>query len=172
MTFWSSILISDDAHQRWLQVIALCDCATWRESGPACKFALKIMVWIKNNVSHNISYAIYLLSARARATMCIRACVVCELWKHWSDFWAHLCILHGGLICVAFCLSVWTLPIRLEFNSYLGKHWSYQSATLPQYRGLLRKYRKNTTYTLAKSFLLNMLIHLIIHYSWISIKPY
>ncbi len=50
-----------------------------------------------------------------------------------SLFWAHLCNLHGGLICVAFCLSVclsvlsvlsvWTGPkITLDFNSYLDNY--------------------------------------------------
>ncbi len=52
--------------------------------------------------------------------------VKCNAWedlspyinKGMSNFWAHLCSLHGGLICVAFCLSVWTGPkIRLENNS-------------------------------------------------------
>ena len=41
------------------------------------------------------------------------------LWKS-LHFWAHLCMLHGGLICVAFCLSVWTWPkFSLDQNSYL-----------------------------------------------------
>ncbi len=59
----------------------------------------------------------------------------------WRPYWARLCILHGGLICVAFCLS--GLYWSDEFNPYLGKYWSYQSATLPQYREFLRWFRKN-----------------------------
>ena len=37
-------------------------------------------------------------------------------------FWAHLCILHGGLLCVAFCPSVCQL-FRLDNNSYLRKYY-------------------------------------------------
>ncbi len=46
------------------------------------------------------------------------------------DFWAHLCILHGGLICVTFCPSVSvTLPkFTLDNNSYLRNR--YESETL------------------------------------------
>ncbi len=33
-------------------------------------------------------------------------------------FWAHLCNLHGGLVCVAFCLDGWTRwNVWLEYNS-------------------------------------------------------
>ena len=43
-----------------------------------------------------------------------------------TPFWAHLCILHGGLIGTAFCPSVtpsvWTLPKLLNNNSYLRKY--------------------------------------------------
>ncbi len=42
-------------------------------------------------------------------------------------FWAHLCNLHGGLICIAFCLSVCSLSVcsldltkKGENNSYLS----------------------------------------------------
>ncbi len=31
-------------------------------------------------------------------------------WGSIETFWAHLCTLHGGLICVTFCPSVWTWP--------------------------------------------------------------
>ncbi len=38
-------------------------------------------------------------------------------------FWAHLCCLHSGLICAAFCLSVvWTGPKLGENDSYLRKY--------------------------------------------------
>ena len=30
---------------------------------------------------------------------------VCQLLSIDKHFWAHLCILHGGLMCIAFCLS-------------------------------------------------------------------
>ena len=66
-------------------------------------------------------------------------------------------ILHGGLICIAFCLSVclsvWTRPkIRLENNSYLGKYYGQQFETLPQYRGCFGAFWKNTNYTLKRFF--------------------
>ncbi len=38
-------------------------------------------------------------------------------------FLAHLCILHGGLLCVAFCLSVHpSVNFPLDKNSYLRNH--------------------------------------------------
>ncbi len=39
---------------------------------------------------------------------------------------AHLCNLHGGLICIAFCLLsvVWPGPKVIENNSYLKKYYS------------------------------------------------
>ncbi len=48
----------------------------------------------------------------------------------WAHLWAHLCILHSGFICIAFCPSVtpsvtpcvWTLPKLLNNNSYLRKY--------------------------------------------------
>ncbi len=54
------------------------------------------------------------------------------LFREWdgdSNFWAHLCMLHGGLICVTVCLSVCpsvgrTGPKVVENNSYLGKYCS------------------------------------------------
>ncbi len=55
------------------------------------------------------------------------------MWHIWYDhvlrfclFWAHLCKLHGGLICIAFRLSVHlsVTKIRLDNNSYLVKYCS------------------------------------------------
>ncbi len=43
------------------------------------------------------------------------------LWSDLWSYWAHLCILHGGLLCVAFCLSV---CLSLDINSYLKKYYS------------------------------------------------
>ncbi len=56
-----------------------------------------------------------------------------------SSFWAHLCALHGGLICVTFCLSVCpsvrTWPkIRLDNNSYLWKYLNHPHGLLQLYK--------------------------------------
>ena len=40
------------------------------------------------------------------------------------SFWAHLCILHGGLICVTFCPSVRpSARLSLDKNVYLRKYY-------------------------------------------------
>ncbi len=54
--------------------------------------------------------------------------------------WAHMHL--------SVCLS-------LDNNSYLGKYYSYESETLPQYKALIGAYRKNTRYTLGSIFLIN-----------------
>ncbi len=41
----------------------------------------------------------------------------------------------------------------LDNNSYLGKYYSYESETLPQYKAFIGAYRKNTYYTLGSIFL-------------------
>ena len=76
-----------------------------------------------------------------------------SLEPFYDHFWAHLCILHGGLICIAFCPSVCpSVCLSLDNNSYLGKYYSYESETLPQYKALIGAYRKNTYYTLGSIF--------------------
>ena len=69
-----------------------------------------------------------------------------------STFWAHLCILHSGLICIAFCPSVchWIIIHISESIIY-----SYESETLPQYNAFIGAYRKNTYYTLGRIFLID-----------------
>ncbi len=47
-------------------------------------------------------------------------------------FWAHLCQMHGGLLCIAFCLFVCLSVTRqklLDNNSYLGKYCTYGHET-------------------------------------------
>ncbi len=65
--------------------------------------------------------------------------------------------MHGGLICLAFCLSVvWTGPKITENNSYLGKYYRWEAETLPLYRELLGALWKNTNYTLKEFLPVNM----------------
>ena len=48
-----------------------------------------------------------------------------------------------------------SVRLSLDYNSYLGKYYSYESETLPQYKGLIGAYRKNTYYTLGSIFLID-----------------
>ncbi len=69
-------------------------------------------------------------------------------WPSPSNFWAHLCILHGGLICIAFCLSV-CLSHLIKIN--ISKSIVARSMKLYHSIKSLGASRKNTDYTLKKN---------------------
>ena len=59
---------------------------------------------------------------------------------------ARWALMHGFL---SVCPSV---RLSLDINSYLGKYYSYESETLPQYIALIGVFGKNTYYTLGSIF--------------------
>ena len=48
-----------------------------------------------------------------------------------------------------------SVRLSLDNNSYLGKYYSYESETLPQYKAFIGAYRKNTNYTLGSILLID-----------------
>ena len=67
-----------------------------------------------------------------------------DVWNNTGAFfWAHLCILHGGLICIAFCLSV---PPSVPLSVPL----SVRLSVCPDHRGVFGTEPIVTDYTLKK----------------------
>ncbi len=66
-----------------------------------------------------------------------------DYYLSWNQPWlsppVHIVLIL--LLCITFCPF---FRPSLENNPYLGKYYSYESETLPQYEGLIGAYRKNT----------------------------
>ncbi len=103
----------------------------------------------------------------------------CQITAHGNTRWVHICFACNSSWCrwawvvylsppvhfawwahmrcfLSVCQYGLDQKIRLDNNSYLGKHYSERPEISPQYRGFVGAFRKNMNYTLKIFLLVNM----------------